>query len=544
MDTRDLSHTTAPSSPESASSREPMAVIDIGSTGIRMSVAEARPGGSVHNIDFLHQSISLGKDTFSTGVLSRDSIRQSIATLKSFRRVCADYGIRDTKHIRVVATNAVREAKNSDVFIDQVELATGYHLECIDDNDIARWVYLSYDNLYGRRHEGYGENELVCEVSGGSNFMLYLQNDNVEKFVSNRFGALRTYEMLGREATGADMQDRVIRNRIQRTIGKNLYSEEIKNVTTIIALGGDINTAARHLAVKRDSHDFARIRVSDLAKFTDMILSLTVYECMKKLQLSFTDAEIVGPALLFYTLLAKSLGVRTIIASPIAMRHGVMLDMYDSGGDPRRLESQIERSVFAVGRKFNFEENHGRYCARLSTELFNVLKKDHALSSWMLRPLTVAAYLHDIGLFISPRDHHKHSMYCIRHSEIFGLNKKELYYAALIARYHRGAGPKPSHEEFTHLAFSERMIITKLAAILRISDALDRSNTQQIQKIECVVQGERFIIEAQADTDLTIESMALQEKNDLFVNVFGMDVILRKKPTSTLNKPTVRDPKL
>lgn len=528
-----------------ATAPQPIAVIDIGSTGLRMSVAEKTPGGSIRILDFLYQSVSLGKDTFSTGILSRTSIHECIKTLKSFRHVCRDYGITDRKNLRVVATNAVREAQNSDAFIDRVELATGFHIECIDDNDIARWVYLSYDHYYGRdTAPDAPSNKLICEVSGGSNFMLYITNENVQKFVSNRFGALRTYELLKAEGTENDLHSRMIRNRIQRTIGKNLYSEEIQEVDTIIALGGDITFAAREMGCRRDARGFARIGINQLESFTDTILSLSVYDCMKKYDLSFTDAEILGPSLLFYTLLARNLSVRTIVSSPISMRQGLLLEMCDNGGDPQRLEDQIIRSVLAVGRKFNFDEQHASYASFLCTELFNALKKEHALAQWMLRPLTVAAYLHDIGLFISPRDHHKHSMYCIRHSELFGLNKRELWYAALIARYHRGAGPKPSHEEFVHLSFSERMIITKLAAILRIADALDRSNTQQIRRIECTVEDDTFIIQAQSDTDLTIESLALQAKKNLFVNVFGLDVFLRTKNTPLGDRSTLRDNKL
>ena len=70
---------------------------------------------------------------------------------------------------------------------------------------------------------------------------------------------------------------------------------------------------------------------------------------------------------------------------------------------------------------------------------------------------------------------HKHSLYLIRNSEVFGLGKRNLLLVALVARYHRRASPQPMHEGYATLTRDERVTVAKLAALLRVAVALDES---------------------------------------------------------------------
>src|SRR5436190_12278426 len=106
-----------------------IAAIDIGSSAIRMDVAEVRPEGSIHLLDSLKKGVQLGKDAFTEGYLSEEAIRAACALLRDFKKVMDSYGV---SRYRAVATSAVRESSNSDTFLDRVLMNTGLDVEVID----------------------------------------------------------------------------------------------------------------------------------------------------------------------------------------------------------------------------------------------------------------------------------------------------------------------------------------------------------------------------------------------------------------------------
>src|SRR6185295_17653910 len=93
-----------------ATTAQPSAVIDVGTTSIRMAIAEIDDAGGVRHLSSLSQAVSLGKDTFTRGILEKSTIEECVRVLKSYRRVLAEYGIEGPDKVRIVATSAVREA--------------------------------------------------------------------------------------------------------------------------------------------------------------------------------------------------------------------------------------------------------------------------------------------------------------------------------------------------------------------------------------------------------------------------------------------------
>ncbi|MFN5103297.1 MAG: exopolyphosphatase, partial [Planctomycetota bacterium] len=101
-----------------------VAVVDIGSTSIRMAIAEIEGHGQVRTIEEVSRAVSLGKDTFTSQEISRPSIEECVRILRSYRRLMQEYGITRPDQIRLVATSAVREASNRLAFLDRIYIAT------------------------------------------------------------------------------------------------------------------------------------------------------------------------------------------------------------------------------------------------------------------------------------------------------------------------------------------------------------------------------------------------------------------------------------
>lgn len=118
-------------------------------------------------------------------------------------------------------------------------------------------------------------------------------------------------------------------------------------------------------------------------------------------------------------------------------------------------------------------------------------------------------------------------MYLVRNSELFGLNSREITVVSLIARYHRRSPPKPSHVEYMALDFSDRIAVAKLAAILRVADALDNAHAERIRTIDCEIANGNFVMTATRNDDVSLEEISVQNKGQLFEDVYGFKPVIR-----------------
>jgi exopolyphosphatase/guanosine-5'-triphosphate,3'-diphosphate pyrophosphatase len=203
--------------------------------------------------------------------------------------------------------------------------------------------------------------------------------------------------------------------------------------------------------------------------------------------------------------------------------------MADQNNWTDEFNQQVIRSSIDFGKRFDFDEAHARHVAFLADTLFQSLHNEHKLDAKNRLLLYTASLLHEIGIYVNQRGYHKHSMYLISNGNLFGLGQVDLLLVALIARYHRRASPKATHQGYSTLDRFSRIAIAKMAAILRVADALDYSYSQRVQEIECEITQGQLIISIPHVEDVSLEQIALVEKGPLFEEVFGMKVHLRKK---------------
>jgi exopolyphosphatase/guanosine-5'-triphosphate,3'-diphosphate pyrophosphatase len=128
--------------PLSALPARQVAVIDIGTSSIRMAVAEINAAGEVRQLETLAQAVNLGKDAFIRSTISKATVEECVRVLKSYRRILKEYQIENPAQVRVIATSAVREATNRLAFIDRIYIATGFQVEPLDEAEVIRITFL------------------------------------------------------------------------------------------------------------------------------------------------------------------------------------------------------------------------------------------------------------------------------------------------------------------------------------------------------------------------------------------------------------------
>ena len=189
--------------------------------------------------------------------------------------------------------------------------------------------------------------------------------------------------------------------------------------------------------------------------------------------------------------------------------------------------AQVITSAHLLGRKYDYEQQHASTVARFALDLFDSTMTLHKLGKDERLLLEVAALLHDVGYFISVTNHHKHSYYIINSSPFIGLDELQKILIANVARYHRKSIPKPNHREFYELTPKQRQIILKLAAILRLAEALDREHANRVKKIRVGRSGDKFRIFLEGDGDMLLEKWALSRGCQLFEKIFKKKVQIR-----------------
>ncbi len=271
---------------------------------------------------------------------------------------------------------------------------------------------------------------------------------------------------------------------------------------------------------------------TSLGKLVRRCEGQTAEQLARRYGLAFPEAETLNPALLIHRELLHVTRAKEMIVSPISMRDGLLQDLARSvtGREDAALWEGVLGSALAVAEKYRVDQNHGQMVSDLAVSLFDQLQAEHGLAPRHRLLLRVAGLVHEVGGYVSSRSHHKHSYYLIANSEIFGLTREETLTVALLARYHRRSPPKPSHVEYMTMPRDVRMVINKLAALLRLADALDRGHSQQVQQVRCERRENELVIFTPGVTDLTLERRAAIAKADLFEEIYGLKVRLEEEP--------------
>ena len=508
-------------------SPRPVAVIDIGATSIRMEIAEIHADGDIRTLDTLVQAVDLGRETFGMRRLSRGSIEKVTGVLMRYRRVLREYGINLAGDVRVVATSAVREAANRLAFTDRIFIATGFKVDPIDEAEVNRITYMGITPHLRSHPELADGKSVVVEVGGGSTELLVVRGGNVLHSQSYRLGSVRLLQTLDASRASLARRRAMLESHIRRTLVQIAEQVEGNAEIHLVALGGDMRFAAHHLLEDWDGVSLAELPTDRLAEFSDEVIALNEDAIVKRFGASFIQAETLVPALLAYTMLAQHFSLPHVFVCDTNLRDGLLHDMAVGGSWTAEFRNQIVRSAISLGRKFDFDETHARNVAQLAHRLFEQLQAEHELDSRHEVILFVAALLHEIGLIINTRSNHKHALYLIRNSELFGLSRGELLNVGLLARYHRRAYPQPSHEGYGTLALEERVVVNKLASILRLAIALDDTRSGRIREIECTREGKHLVIHVPGVDDVSLEQIAMRQNSGFFRDVFGLPVLLR-----------------
>jgi exopolyphosphatase/guanosine-5'-triphosphate,3'-diphosphate pyrophosphatase len=171
---------------------------------------------------------------------------------------------------------------------------------------------------------------------------------------------------------------------------------------------------------------------------------------------------------------------------------------------------------------------HTAQVARLAVRLFDLTAPVHNLGAREREWLEHAALLHDVGYSVHFQRHHKHSLYLISSADLDAFDPREIEIVAHVARYHRGAAPKRRHESFAALEPWQRETVRRLAALLRVANALDRTHAARVVELyAALVKRKPVVVEVLSPYDVSLELAAARQAAELFEEVFERRIEFR-----------------
>lgn len=503
------------------------AVIEIGATGLRLLVAEIQADGTWVVVDRAERPLALGRDVFTTGIISRESLLQCLAILNRFRELIAGWAIPDTQ-ITVVATSAIREARNRDSILDRVAVKTGFSVRVIDGIEENRLMYLVVEHALQSMADRFVKaNSVILDVGGGSTEVMLLQKGKMVAAHSFRMGTV-IIEQQVKAMVGSSRDMRRFLAEYIRSTADNLNNElRLDLVKQFIAIGSDARLVARSVGTQLTAL-LASITRKDFVSFVDRISGYSTEEIVHHFRIGYGDAESLLPGLLAYQLFLEMTSAETVLVPYLSIREGVILSRLAGPDQLVREEfyNQVVASALNLAKRYHFDEDHSRYVTRMALKLFDTLESELALDRHARLLLESAGILHDIGSFIRASDHHIHSQYIISHSDIFGFNKDDMHILSNVVRYHRSELPSQAHPAYAALPRADRTMVLKLSALLRVADALDRGHSQHIGDFDFELTGDTLYLRARGTHDVSLERLALEEKGNLFQDIFGYTMVM------------------
>lgn len=515
----------------------PQAVIEIGSTGIRLLVAEPveertadseQPVQKKYNIlDRSEFPVNLGRDVFTAGSITRETLLACLQILNRFGEQLKGWGISRQETI-VIGTSAVREANNRDPFVDRIKVKTGFTVHVTDGIEENRLMYIAVTECLKDESVSVRQSDsIILEISGGATEMMLMEKGRMVGAHSMRLGTVIIEQQIRSMLGNIDDAHRFIGEFIRNT--KNTLNTEMNldKVQQFIALGTDMKLAAI-FAGKPISPFLWEIQRYDFEAFVDEVQHYTTEECIAKFKLNYNDAQTFQISLIAYKLFVYLTNVTSIIVPETSIREGILLNNAElSDGELRdEFTQQILASATSLLRKYQGDEAHAEHVKRTSLRIYDAMQDELGLDPHVRMLLSVSAILHDIGMFIRAEDHNIHSKYIINHSEIFGLSRDDKALVALITNFHKGSRMPQDDPEFRLLPRTSRMIILKLSAILRVADALDRTHQQKLIDFTINFAHDSLTFRVKGHTNLALEKLAVAQKSDLFENVFGYKFVL------------------
>ena len=500
-----------------------IAAIDIGSNAIRLIIANVQNQDSYEPVINQREAIRLGKDVFATGVISAMTLEKCQSAFTNFKKTIETHNVQS---YRAIATSALRDAKNQKDFVKHINATCGISVKVISGTEEARLVSLAISKKVDLKESI----ALLVDIGGGSVELTITSDGNIISTESLNMGTVRFLQLLENKKKGLNIFDRIVksyskhfRRRLKKHLGK-------KKINFMVATGGTVENLGSVGKQFYEEKNENALNAKTLTRILNDMQGMSVEDRMGKYNLKADRADVIIPALILLTQIAKQAQIEDVLIPCVGLKEGILFDIISNGVTVKSLHSKRAELVsFAIelGKKFDFDEAHSDSVSKIALQIFDRTQKLHDLPKDYRVLLELAALLHDVGSHINIDSHHKHSQYIIRSCNFIGLNESQKNIVSCIARYHRKSVPKMEHVEFAALAPSDRKAVKAMASILRIAEVLSSEDDINTSDIKFYSKPGKIFLKISPRPDLILQKVNLKAQVKPFEEIFKVNLLIR-----------------
>ena len=459
----------------------------------------------------------------ASGALGDDGMARAIAAIEVFAHFSQAAGL-SAGEIDAVATSAIREATNSEAFLERARAASGLGIRVLSREEEGRYGYLAAINSTDLTDGA------VLDLGGGSMQLVHVAGRDALATGSWRLGAIRMTErfLQGDEPKSTKQLDR-LREHVARKLERAEWLPSCGG--RIVGLGGTVRNLAAAVQRAGTVPEFGVqgfvIERAALDELVEHLAGMPVAERRRVPGIKPVRGDIILAGAVVIQSVLEAGDFAGLEATEAGLREGVFFEraLRDR---PRPLLDDVRRaSVLNLAAQYDPNAAHTRHVAGLALGLFDQLAGAglHAGDPIERELLWAASLLHDVGVVVDYDDHHKHSRYLILNAGLPGFSPREAALVAQIVRYHRKGMPELG--PFAALMRDgDEGLLDRCAVLLRLGEDLERSRDQLVREVRATCSDEVVTLELVSDGDAPVARWAASREVELFARAFGAGLVV------------------
>ncbi len=479
--------------------------------------------------------VRLGESVFQTGVISPEAMANTIRALKRFQKAVQLHVV---DRVRVVATSAMRDARNAAAFTAWVKSATGWQVEVISGLEEGRLIHLGVAT-----HEAGARGRcLLIDLGGGSCEVTLSEAGRIRETVSLPLGAVR----LQQEFLQVDPPAKQDVARLKQYIDRELQKAERRLGTTriglVVATSGtaaalaeaSVALATKMPARKTAPKSFVRIKPSvaktaDVRRLADQLVKMNNQQRAAVPGIGPRRSEIVVGGALVYASLLERLGLKGFRYSPLGLRDGILEQMLADvdlrASVHKKIEGERWAGVLQLCRHYGVDIKKADPVRQHVVQLYDEMLRIHELRPEYRLWLAAAAMMQDVGKYMNHQGHHRHTQYIIANSEIFGFSPEQRAVVAAIARYMGKSRPDSLDRVMRAVPIEEHDPVVRAVVLLRLALALNQDRASAAVRMRARVYPKRVLMELMPGRGgAELEAWSLKKEAAYFREVFKREL--------------------
>ena len=446
------------------SSETLLAAVDLGSNSFRLEIGRIAHG-QIQRVDYLKETVRPGGDLDEERNLKPEGIERGLKCLARFGEVLKGF---PKHHVRAVATQTLREARNRDVFIKQAKKALGYDIEVISGVEEARLIYEGVSRLLPQSDE----RRLVIDIGGRSTEFILGQQLTAETTDSLRVGSVAWSLKYFADGTFTDKNLQRAEIAAESFLDAVAHVYERANWDVAYGASGTVGAVAEVLGYA--GFDENKITREGLAWLRQQLIKAKTVDKLALNGLKEDRKSVIGGGLSILIGVFDLLKLDELIVAKGALRHGLLYDMLaDEQNAPENL---CDASIASLTARFGVNQKHAQNVQKVAIGFFDAVadslqkpkQNPHDLSRIeLVKPRQIlgwAAQCHEIGVAISHSESQKHGAYILDNTELMGFTQSELHRLGLLVLGHSGK-LKKLEVDFNDDRFISKLMALRLAVI-------------------------------------------------------------------------------